>query len=53
MPDLQTLARLAAVLKTPVPYFYCHDSELAEVIVKYSALSRTHKKKVLGFFGDL
>ncbi len=26
MPDLQTLARLAAVLKTPLPNFYCHDS---------------------------
>lgn len=47
-PDLQTLTRLAGVLGTPVPYFYCEDSELAEVIVKFSALSKAHKKKVLG-----
>lgn len=53
MPDLQTLARLAAVLKTPVPYFYCQDPELAEVIVKFSTLSKAHKKKVAGFLGDL
>lgn len=53
MPDLQTLAHLAAVLKTPVAYFYCQDPELAEVIVKFFALSKAHKKRLVGFLGDL
>jgi transcriptional regulator with XRE-family HTH domain len=47
MPDLQTLTRLADVLQTPVPYFYCEDSELAEVIAKFSALSKAQRRKVL------
>jgi transcriptional regulator with XRE-family HTH domain len=47
MPDLQTLTRLADVLQTPVPYFYCDDSELAEVIAKFSALSKAQRRKVL------
>src|SRR5580692_12810367 len=48
MPDLQTLTRLAAVLQIPVPYFYCHDAELADVIVKFSALGRAQRKRLLG-----
>src|SRR5580693_3593319 len=51
MPDLQTLARLAAVLQTPVPYFYCQDAELADVIVKFSALGKAQRKRLLGLIG--
>jgi transcriptional regulator with XRE-family HTH domain len=47
MPDLQTLTRLASILRMPVPYFYCEDSELAEVIAKFSSLSKTQRRKVL------
>jgi transcriptional regulator with XRE-family HTH domain len=46
-PDLQTLARLAKVLQTPVPYFYCEDSELAELIVRFSTLSKAQRRKLL------
>jgi transcriptional regulator with XRE-family HTH domain len=53
MPDLQTLSRLAAVLQTPVPYFYCQDTELADVIVKFSALGRAQRKRLLGQMGGL
>jgi transcriptional regulator with XRE-family HTH domain len=48
MPDLQTLTHLAAVVQKPVPYFYCQDAELAEVIVKFSALGKAERKRVLG-----
>jgi DNA-binding XRE family transcriptional regulator len=48
MPDLQTLTRLAGVLKVPVPYFYCEDSELAELVVKFAGLNKIQKKKLLG-----
>jgi transcriptional regulator with XRE-family HTH domain len=46
-PDLQTLTRLANVLRVPVPYFYCEDPELAEFIAKFSALSKVQRRKAL------
>jgi transcriptional regulator with XRE-family HTH domain len=46
-PDLQTLARLAKVLQTPVPYFYCDDSELAELILKFARLGKAQRRKLL------
>ena len=52
MPDLQTLTRLAAVLRTPVPYFYCQDSELAEVIFRFAALSKSQRRKLIGWIGE-
>lgn len=53
MPDLQTLTRLAAVMHVPVPYFYCQDAELADVIVKFSALGKAQRKRLLGLIGEL
>ena len=53
MPDLQTLARLADVLRVPVPYFYCPDTELADVIVKFAALSKAQRRRLLGLIGEL
>ena len=53
MPELQTLTRLAAVMGVPVPYFYCQDAELAAVIVKFSALGKAQRKKLLGLIGEL
>jgi transcriptional regulator with XRE-family HTH domain len=47
MPDLQTLTRLANVLKTPVPYFYCEDPELAAAIVRFSEMSKAQRRKLL------
>src|ERR1700760_2273857 len=47
MPDLQTLTHLAAVMRAPVPYFYCEDAELAELILKFSALGKAQKKRLL------
>jgi transcriptional regulator with XRE-family HTH domain len=47
MPDLQTLSRLATVLRIPVPFFYCEDPDLAELIGKFSALNKTQRKKAL------
>jgi transcriptional regulator with XRE-family HTH domain len=47
MPDLQTLTRLASVLQMPVPFFYCEDPDLAEMVAKFSALGRAQRKKAL------
>jgi transcriptional regulator with XRE-family HTH domain len=52
MPDLQTLTHLAAVMRVPVPYFYCQDAELAEAIVKFSALGKAQRKRLLGLMGE-
>ena len=53
MPDLQTLTRLAEVMKVPVPYFYAVDPELAAFIVAFSALGRLQRKRLLGSLGDI
>jgi transcriptional regulator with XRE-family HTH domain len=52
-PDLLTLTRLAAVMKVPAPYFYCQDAELAEAIVKFSALGKAQRKRLLTLMGEL
>jgi transcriptional regulator with XRE-family HTH domain len=52
MPDLQTVTHFAAVMRVPVPYFYCQDAELAEAIVKFSALGKAQRKRLLGLMGE-
>jgi transcriptional regulator with XRE-family HTH domain len=54
-PDPLTLKRLAAVLKVPVPYFHCsdNDAELAELILKFSALGKVQRKRLLGLVDEL
>jgi len=53
MPGLQTVTRLADVMQLPVPYFYCQDAELAKAIVKFSALGKAQKRRVLGLMDEL
>ncbi|MGC1522741.1 MAG: helix-turn-helix transcriptional regulator [Steroidobacteraceae bacterium] len=53
MPGLRTLTRLAAVMQVPVAYFYCDDAELADVIVKFSLLGETQRRRLLGWIDRL
>jgi transcriptional regulator with XRE-family HTH domain len=53
MPDLLTLTRLAAVMHVPAPYFYCENEQLADVILKFSALGKAQKKRLLGLLDEL
>lgn len=53
MPGLHTVARLAVVVQMPIPYFYCQDAELADLIVKFSALGETQKKRLLGLMAEI
>jgi len=39
-PDLQTLQRLAVILKLPVAYFYAEDDELAQLIADFKGRSK-------------
>ena len=45
VPDFGTVKRIAKVLKLPTAYFYCEDSELAEVIKKWYRLKYKKKSK--------
>jgi len=42
-PDLQTLQRLAAILKLPVAYFYAEDNELAQLIANFKGRSKSKR----------
>jgi transcriptional regulator with XRE-family HTH domain len=46
-PDYTTLAQIAKVLKVPVPYFYCEDDRLAQLILAYDKLSTKAKNQLL------
>lgn len=46
-PDYLTLVQLASVLNTPVPYFYCEDDLLCEMILSFCTLQRQEQQKVL------
>jgi len=37
----------------PVPYFYCEDAELAELILKFSTLGMAQRKRLIGFMDGL
>ena len=52
MPDLLTLTRLAAVMQVPVPYLYCQDAELADLIVKFAAAGKAERKRLLDCVAD-
>jgi len=52
-PKLPTMMLIAAGLKTPVPYFYCEDDALADLILKFGTLDETQKKQLVDFVDKL
>jgi transcriptional regulator with XRE-family HTH domain len=52
-PDVLILKRLAVVVQVPVPYFYCEDDELADLILKFGTLNEAQKKRLLAFVDKL
>jgi transcriptional regulator with XRE-family HTH domain len=52
-PKLPTMTRIAAALHTPVPYFYCEDDQLADLILKFGTLDEGQKKRLLAFANQL
>lgn len=48
-PPVAIVEKIAAVLKVPLPYFYCEDDVLAEFMIYYHFLSDTQKNKLLTF----
>jgi len=45
-PDYSTVERLARVLKTPTPFFYARDDDLAQLILRFGSLSATGRRRV-------
>jgi transcriptional regulator with XRE-family HTH domain len=52
-PKLLTMTQIAAVVHTPVPYFYCEDDALADLILKFGTLDEAQKKRLIAFAGTL
>lgn len=46
-PDYQTLKKMAAELKVPVPYLFCEEELLGEMILEISKLTADEKVKIL------
>jgi transcriptional regulator with XRE-family HTH domain len=46
MPSIWLMTRLAAALNVPLPYFYCEDPLLADLILKYGALGSEQKARL-------
>lgn len=46
-PDYTTLVQLGAVLDVPVPYFFCEDDLLAEMILRFSTVQRIEQQRLL------
>jgi transcriptional regulator with XRE-family HTH domain len=46
-PNFDTIEKLAAILDVPSAYFFCHDDELAQVILRWPHLSIAEKKNIL------
>jgi len=46
-PDYTTLVQLGAVLHTPVPYFFCEDDLLAEIILRFSTMQHAEQQRLM------
>jgi transcriptional regulator with XRE-family HTH domain len=46
-PPIATADKIANVLKVPLPYFFCDDDRLAEILIHYAALDENQKDKLL------
>lgn len=50
--DYPTSQRLAAVLKVPVAFLYADDDDLATVILKFGAMKKAQRTKILSLIED-
>lgn len=51
-PGIQTAKRLAEELGVPLPYLFCEDDLLAELICKIDRMSQADKKALLKILAD-
>ncbi|NYT75127.1 helix-turn-helix transcriptional regulator [Halomonas sp. QX-2] len=46
-PNFQLLRRLSEALDVPIPYLFCEDETVAELILELDKLSPTERQKLL------
>lgn len=46
-PPIAIVEKIALVLNVPVPYFFCEDERLAQILVTYASLSDSQKDELL------
>lgn len=46
-PQLATVEKLAIALKVPLPYFFCDDDCMAEILIHYVTLDESQKIQLL------
>ena len=46
-PPVATAEKLAAALSVPLPFFYCDDDRLAEILIHYESLDDDQKGHLL------
>jgi transcriptional regulator with XRE-family HTH domain len=51
-PPIAIVEKIATTLKLPLPYFYCEDDVLAELIVLYYSLNDNQKSNILAYAKD-
>jgi transcriptional regulator with XRE-family HTH domain len=52
-PPLTIAEKLAEALAIPLPYFYCEDDRLAELIMRYATLDPEGRERVLAVAVEL
>ena len=52
-PQIATIEKLAKVLKVPLPYFFCDDDGMAEILINYARLEDSQKDKLLVYMKEL
>ena len=52
-PKPQTVKRIGEALNIPTAYFYCEDDELADLILKFSALGMAQRERLFRFLDEL
>lgn len=46
-PSIATVKKIAEVLFVPVPYFFCDDDRLAEILIQYATFDDNKKDELL------
>ena len=52
-PQIAIVEKLAKALNVPLPYFFCDDECLAEILIHYSDLQDVKKDKLLTYVREL
>jgi hypothetical protein len=47
------MTSLAAALEVPLPYFYCEDPQLADLILKFGTLGSEQRSRLLSLMAEL